>query len=163
MTKPSETWLFDGWNVLHGLSSLLQKRLSSEALTSLISGYCAQNGYHGLLIWDGFGPGASAPAAQPAAGLLSVIFSDRLTADAVLERYLYDHRGQGEFVAVTDDGAMTRVARGLGARVFSVKRLAELLDESRQERDDRDHKGRADSHGFNRPFDRLFRGKGWDS
>lgn len=163
----AECWLIDGWNVLHGLSAAREgprrALLSPEALLSLLAGFAAQTGCRMLVIWDGHGPGGDPRLKTPVSKAVESVYSADQTADAVLERYLFEHKLEGAFVVVTDDVAMSRIARGSGARVFSVPRLQELMQEGEKARRERADSAQADSYGFNRPFDEKLKKKGWDS
>lgn len=158
----AECWLVDGWNVLHGLSAGLSPKkslITPEKLLSVLADFAAQTGCRMLVVWDGHGPGGDPKLKVPVSSSVESLYSAGQTADAVLERYLYDHRLEGQFTVITDDNAMTRISRGSGARVFSIARFREMLDEAGKARREKIDETQADAHGFNRPFDRALRKK----
>lgn len=159
----SEYWLVDGWNVLHGLSAKASRRtpFSPEELLSLLADFAAHTGCRMLVIWDGHGPGGDPKVKVPVSSSVESLYSAGKTADDVLERYLFDHRATKQFAVVTDDGAMTRIARGSGARVFSIVRFHEMVQDMHKNRREKTDRAQADAHGFNRPFDQALRKKGW--
>ena len=162
--SPAEVWLIDGWNVLHGLSAKGSgRRMESEELLSLMADFAAHQECRVVVVWDGHGPGGNPKLVLPVTSSVESLYSADKTADAVLERYLFDHRSTARLVVVTDDQAMTTIARGSGARVFSVLIFGQIVEEAKKGRRDWSEGNRADQHGFNRPFGEDFRKKGWKS
>ena len=151
----ADIWLFDGWNVLHGLSQragVLFKSLTPDGLLSILSDFAAQQGCKILVLLDGHGPGGDHRLSWKTSDRVTILYSQDQTADAVLERYLYDHRSQAQFSVVSDDGAIGRLAHGMGARVITTERFASMLNELRNERANKAHENKIHEHGFNRPF-----------
>lgn len=152
-------WLIDGWNVLHGISARDSGRspIHAEKLLSLMADFSAHQDCRVVVVWDGHGPGGNPKLVLPVTSSVESLYSADKTADTVLERYLFDHRLNSRFVVVTDDRAMARIARGSGARVFSVPLFSQMLEEVKTGRQEWIDEKKADQHGFNRPFDEAFR------
>jgi hypothetical protein len=62
---------------------------------------------------------------------------------------------------VTNDRAISDIARGGGSRVLSVSGLMELLQETKRQNADILFDEKVRSHGFNRPFEKKLKDKGF--
>ena len=149
----AEQWLIDGCNLLHALQSQTSKRssLSREKLFALIAEFASFKKTHTLLVLDGVGDEGELRAYRTA--YFEAVFSQKDSADACIEKYLFQHRQTQDLVVVTDDRAISNMGRGGGARVLSTSMFAELLKECRKEASDVLHKEKSREHGFNRPFE----------
>jgi predicted RNA-binding protein with PIN domain len=148
-----EEWLIDGYNLLHarasaGHSQHPQKR--SELLAEL-AGFASLKGQPVVVVLDGKGEPGELETHDTK--LFRVVYSQKVSADACIERTLYERRSTTLFTVVTNDRAIANIARGGGSRVMSCETFLETLKESGKESSDTLHKGRIRSHGFNRPFD----------
>jgi len=148
-----EQWLIDGYNLLHALQSQSPQRspLSREKLFSLSAEFASSKKVHTLLVLDGAGDEAEFGPYRT--DHLDVVFSQKVPADTYIEKYVYEHRDQRQMVVVTDDRAISNIARGSGARVLSTKLFSQILEECRKERTDLSQKETSRGHGFHRPFD----------
>ena len=88
------------------------------------------------------------------------MYSQKVSADHHIEKYIYQHKAAMTFVVVTDDRTISGLARGGGARVLKNSQFLEMLKEERQEKDVTLLNEKVRSHGFNRPFDDKFKAKG---
>ena len=147
-----EEWLVDGYNLLHACASEASRRkVSRETLLSELAGFAASKAQRMLVVLDGSGDPAEWQAHH--SEFLRVVYSQKVSADAYLERHLFEHRGKANFTVVTNDRAITNIARGGGARVLGTETFLEMIRETRKESSETLQKNKARSHGFNRPFD----------
>ena len=85
--------------------------------------------------------------------LFRVVYSQKVSADTFIERILFDRRTEARFTVVTDDRAITNIARGSGALVVGTTQFLDLMKESKKEGAESVDKGKLRSHGFHRPFE----------
>ena len=149
----SEQWLIDGYNLLHALQERTSRKtpLSREQLLSRIAEFASSKKLSTLIILDGVGDNAEFKAYRTEH--LDVVYSQKAPADSYIEKYLFEHRQERSLVVVTDDRAISNLARGGGARVLGTTAFAELLEEARKEGADYIQKERSRGHGFHRPFE----------
>ena len=149
----AEQWLIDGYNLLHALQSRTPKKspLSREQLLALVAEFASFKKIRTLLVLDGVGEEGELSACRTT--YFEAIFSQKVSADACIEKYLFQHRRTQTLVVVTDDRAVSNMSRGSGARVLSTSMFAELLKESRKEESDILSKKKSREHGFHRPFE----------
>lgn len=149
----SEEWLIDGYNVLHAFSKKGggDRKLSKDSLFSQLAGFASAGDRKLLVVIDGKGVDAELESYRTAS--FEVRYSQSVSADSVIEKYLYDNRSK-KLMVVTNDRAIVQIAHGAGARVTSADEFYELLKS--QNKDDKEtlFKRQADAHRFNRPFDK---------
>ena len=104
-----------------------------------------------LLVLDGAGDPAELGAYRTSC--FEVVYSQKVPADAYIEKHLYENRDKQRLVVVTDDRAITNIARGCGASVLGTSTFAELLKECKKEGSDLLQKEKSREHGFHRPFE----------
>ena len=150
-----ESWLIDLYNVLYHMESAAErgKKPSREALFALLADFAASREAHVLAVLDGVGNDDDWNAYKTP--YLKLQYSQKVTADTCIEKLLFDGKATTCFQVVTNDRAITNIARGCGSRVMNVKEFTQLLLQTRGESDDILFKKKAESHGFNRPFDKL--------
>ena len=147
-----EQWLVDGYNLLHALQARTPRDpLSREDLFCLAAGFASFKKCDVLLVLDGAGPEADLEGY--ATTHFKAVFSQKGTADAYIERFLYEHRATHRMTVVTDDRAIADIGRGGGAQVLSTLSFAEMLKECSKENSDTLDKERSKGHRFNRPFE----------
>ena len=149
----SEQWLIDGYNLLHALrpADSPKTRLSREKLFALTAEFASFKKVRTLLILDGAGEPAQLEAYRT--DHFEAVFSQKVSADAYIEKYLYEQRGKVRMTVVTNDRAIANIARGGGASVLSTLQFLELLKECRAESGDVLRKEKLRGHRFNRPFE----------
>ena len=149
----AEEWLVDGYNLLHASpSDKAGKSLKTrENLLAQLADFTAIQGKPMKVVLDGRGDPAELDIHRTA--LFHVVYSQKVTADACIERLLYEFKGQIHFTVVTNDRAITQIARGCGAAVMGCGEFLEKMKESKKDRSDTLHKDKLRSHGFNRPFE----------
>ncbi len=149
----AEQWLIDGYNLLHAHPSQSPKGtpLPREKLFALVAEFASFKKTPTLLVLDGCGDAGQLDAYRT--NFLEVVFSQKVSADAYIERYLYEHRDQRRLVVVTNDRAISNIARGSGAGVFSTAQFFELLKECKKEGSEFLQKEKSREHGFHRPFE----------
>lgn len=148
-----EEWLVDGCNLLHAYPSgrSSKDKNSRAVLLSALAGFSASQEKHMLVVLDGKGEPAELDIHHTS--LFRVVYSQKVSADACIERILFERRSQARFTVVTDDRAISNIARGSGAMVVGTAPFLEMLKESRKESTEALDKGKLRSHGFNRPFE----------
>jgi uncharacterized protein len=152
----SEEWLVDGYNLLHAAypsGSSTRIKPDREAFLAELAGFSALDGKPMLVVLDGAGDQAELD--KHTAPKFRVIYSQKVSADACIERTLFERRTEARFTVVTDDRAISNIARGSGALVMGAAGFLERLKESRKERADKQAHDKMKGHGFNRPFDKL--------
>lgn len=134
----SETLLVDGYNVLHHsgkLQRLLRQDMETarEALIDKVAHFCIQTGKKVVLVFDGRGLQVAQKVEHyRAVPALEVIYSPgHLTADAVIERMVYQMPRKMEVVVVTSDRGVRDLCRGMGALVMDAKNFLQSVQESR--------------------------------
>ena len=140
----AELHLVDGYNVLHKCRKL--KGLSyhdletaREALIDRLAHFCVQTGTRVTIVFDGQGPQVAQNVAHNrGVGTLEVLFSpEQLTADAVIERMVYEAPRKLDIIVVTNDRGVRDLCRGMGALVMDAQHFLTSVQESRQETSDR--------------------------
>lgn len=142
-----EEWLIDGFNLLRADS---KPKTPLELIHRLAGFASAQKGRGVLIVFDGKAPEGQWESLG--SKHLRIESSGALTADSVIERYLYENKGRYQFTVVTADRAVIRMAHGSGARVMSPKEFNLLLNETEKSNKDVLLNQKVRSHGFNRPF-----------
>ena len=149
----AEQWLIDGYNLLHALQDRNARKssLSREQLFSCVAQFASSKKLPTLIVLDGVGDNSELKPHRTKH--LEVVYSQKVPADSYIERYVFEHRQEQSLVVVTDDRAISNLARGGGARVLGTSAFAELLEEARKEGADIIQKERSRGHGFHRPFE----------
>jgi len=148
-----EEWLVDGCNLLHAYPSgrSPKDRNGRAEMLSALAGFAALKGKPMLVVLDGKGESAELDIHHT--GLFRVVYSQKVSADACIERLLFERRSEARFTVITDDRAISNIARGSGAMVVGTASFLEMLKESRKESGETLDKDKLRSHGFNRPFE----------
>ncbi|HTL69690.1 MAG TPA: NYN domain-containing protein [Candidatus Eisenbacteria bacterium] len=146
-----EQWLIDGYNVLRNPGARSgSKPPARDVFFARVAGFAAAGPRRVLIVMDGIGPDDEWGAFQTAS--FSVVYSQKVTADSYIERFLCENKGACAFTVVTGDRAVVAMARGAGARVLDASEFLALIGESGRDNEARVLKDRIRSHGFNRPF-----------
>ncbi len=153
----AEQWLIDGYNLLYALQSQGPKKtpLTREELFALVAEFAAFKNHPTLLVLDGVGDQGQLRAYHTV--YLKVVFSQKVSADTYIEKYLYEHRDKQRLVVVTNDRAITNMGLGSGASVLSTTQFFELLKECKKDESEFLQKEKTREHGFHRPFEDKLR------
>ena len=149
-----EEWLIDGYNLLHSAAASKNKRksVSRETLFDLLAGFASGGERKVVMVLDGVGDERELDAYRT--NSFEIIYSKTLTADSAIEKILCEKRGAAPFMVVTNDRAVSQMARGFAARVMKPEEFLLLVSSGRRENDQILFKEKVKSHGFNRPFER---------
>ncbi len=119
------TYYIDGYNLLHSSARLAKLagadfEAARNGLVDEVARFCIATGEEVRLIFDGRGKRTGHVPATPGVSGLKVTFTphDR-TADAVIERAVYQASHRGRVVVVTGDRGIRDLCVGLGALVMS--------------------------------------------
>ncbi|MDZ4860549.1 MAG: NYN domain-containing protein [Candidatus Hydrogenedentes bacterium] len=129
-------YYIDGYNVIYQCPRLLQLTRTDfesarDALVERVSRYSGTTGEPATIVFDGRGQNAQQHAPSPGAPGLEVIYSPaHLTADAVIERYVYSAANRREIVVVTGDRGIRDLCRGLGSLVMSPEHFLTIVEET---------------------------------
>lgn len=149
-----EEWIVDGYNVLYSLASVKPLTLltAREKLLQNLANFAGiRNQRTVLLVLDGVGNNEEFSSYVTDA--FKIVYSQHMTADSYIEKYLYDHKNQKIMSVVTKDRAVANMGRGLGARVFSPDEFRKTLKQQCSEDEEIVYKQKIKSLRFNRPFD----------
>jgi predicted RNA-binding protein with PIN domain len=129
-------YYIDGYNVLHQ-SSLLRPLLRNDfetardALVEKVARFCMATESRASIIFDGRGRRAESVPVIPNIEGLEVTYSPgHLTADAVIERLIYNAEARRHLVVVSGDRSLRDLCRGLGALVMSPDNFLVAVRES---------------------------------
>ncbi len=150
----TEKWLIDGYNLLHAIPALFsgRTRTTREDLLARLAGFAAASSIHLTVVLDGKGNSSVLDSYRTV--LFDVVYSQNVSADAVIEKTLYLPGAElHRWVVVTNDHEIGNIARGKGASVMRCEECLARLKSSEQESAAAkiSHQDRA--HRFNRPFD----------
>ncbi len=129
----SEHYYVDGYNLLHAVpdwSALADDDLEAarDALVETVSRWSARTGHHVCVFFDGQGRSHDRVAGHPARPRVDVVFtSSRLSADALIERGVYEAPKRDTVIVVTSDRGISDFCLGLGALTMRSANFAELL------------------------------------
>lgn len=144
-----EQWVIDGYNLIHGLATKSSKP-SPRELASTLASFASFTKVHVLMVLDGTGDEAELlPQKTP---YFNIVYSKEITADAFIERFIFENREKFHLVVVTRDSAILQIARGSGARTMNVEEFKKEMSEHSKDVEDKLFKNKIESHGFNRPF-----------
>ena len=117
----AEHYFIDGYNVLHRSTSLKQRadedlESAREALVDRVAQYCASSGARATIVFDGQGPRQERVSnVRGAAGLDLIYAAATKSADAIIERAIYQLPHRREAIVVSGDRGITDLCIGLGA------------------------------------------------
>lgn len=134
----AEIHLVDGYNVIHQSQKLLHlirqdMETAREAFIDKVAHFCVQTGKHVVVVFDGRGPRIVQKVAHNrSVPSLEVLYSPgHLTADAVIERMVYQSPRKMDVVVVTSDRGVRDLCRGMGALVMDTPNFLSSLEETR--------------------------------
>ena len=150
--KSNSIWLIDGYNLLHSLKSRKPPAISGRGeLLLRLGSYAAAVSQAVFVVFDGVGD--EKEFASHRSRYFHAFYSQGDSADTVIERYAMEHKKRKGLRVVTDDAALSGMARGTGACVVGTDEfLRSLKGVKREGRDFLFNQG-VRSHGFHRPFE----------
>ncbi len=148
-----EEWLIDGYNLLYDLKNRKHKNnaVTRESLLHALANFASASGRKIQMVLDGQGDDAEWQAFQTPT--LQILYSQAVSADSYIEKYLCEKKAVCRLVVVTRDQAISRIARGFGASVLSTETFTAMLEEFKKESGDSLWKHQVKAHGFHRPFE----------
>ena len=149
-----EEWLIDGYNLLHAITAVCkqkQVKMDREILLAQLSSFAANKNVRLTVVLDGQGNQSELGSLNTS--LFEVAYSQKVSADTYIERVLFERRALVKLVVVTNDRAISNIARGGGASVFGCDDFMMQLKDSKDETSKIQQKNDIRSRGFNRPFD----------
>lgn len=151
-----EEWLIDGYNLLHGLTGQNKKnKILRQDLFEILANFSGQGDRQLTLVLDGKGNDDEfRPYLHKT---FHIVYSQSVSADSYIEKIVYEKKGKALLVVVTKDRAITNMARGSGARVMNIEDFMDLIKSSKAEAKDFLFEQQAESHGFNRPFQKKLK------
>lgn len=136
----SEIHLVDGYNVIHQSQKLLHlirqdMETAREAFIDKVAHFCIQTGKHVVVVFDGRGPQIVQRVAHNRnVPSLEIMYSPgHLTADAVIERMVYQSPRKMDVVVVTSDRGVRDLCRGMGALVMDAPNFLRSIEETRSD------------------------------
>ena len=162
----TEEWLIDGCNLLHSFPS--------KNWCERLAGFASAKQCPVTFVLDGVGDDAEFEKSRTR--FFRVVYANGSSphhlfgrecgrsprdrnkqvvgsADCLIERYLFQHKGKASFTVVTNDRMVTNIACGFGALVIKNNRFVEILRETEDNTKTILWEEKMKSHGFHRPFD----------
>ena len=132
----SEIYFVDGYNLLHFASEwkdLARDDLEAarEALVDAIGKWCDASGGRAKIVFDGRGRRTEASELAEHLPHVEVLYSSRhLSADAIIERAVYEAPERDRVVVVSADRGILDLCRGMGAMSMRPEYFLESLNEA---------------------------------
>lgn len=129
----SEHYYVDGYNLLHAepeWSALADVDLEAarDALIDRVSRWSAHTGHPVCIFFDGQGRFHDRAAPDPGRPNVDIVFtSSKLSADALIERGVYQAPKRDTVIVVTSDRGISDFCLGLGALTMRAPNFAMLL------------------------------------
>lgn len=126
----------DGYNVIHHCPDLMALaavdfEAARDALVGRVTRYCCDTGQAARIVFDGCGRNSDRAAPARSAPCIEVLYSSELqTADALIERMVYEAGKRSELVVVTSDRGIRDLCGGLGALTMHPAHFFETIEES---------------------------------
>lgn len=156
-----DLYLIDGYNLLNhlpDLASLANRDLEAarEALAARISQWCDTTNLRAYLIFDGRGRRSEERAIPGLSNRLRVIFtSHEKTADAIIERAVYESPRKESVIVVTADRGITSLCLGMGAITMRPEYFVSSLNEASAQVRERVEARKKDTEGFGRVEEQI--------
>jgi predicted RNA-binding protein with PIN domain len=132
-------YYIDGYNVIYH-SSLLRPlirqsvEIARDALIEKVEQFCSLSGERAKIFFDGRGQHAAPPTPSCHVAGLEIIFSHGdLSADAMIERMVYQSNRRRDIVVVSHDMGIRDLCRGLGAFVMGSENFIAKVRETRSD------------------------------
>ena len=122
-------YLVDGNNLAHALGLSSNGQADRDACLKVVDLFCRSQGAQAIIVFDGPGAARAHPPSrrQP----VTVMFSERASADEAILRVLSESKTPRDFVVVTSDKSLGDKARHRGARVERAHEFARRLGRDR--------------------------------
>jgi len=131
----------DGYNVIYHSPRLRPLALDDieaarDAFVDKVARYCSSSGECARIVFDGRGRRPSRRPTQCGSPGVEIIYSpEKLSADSMIERMVYNAPNRREIIVVSADQGIRDLCRGMGALVMASQNfldrvLAELNDVS---------------------------------
>jgi len=132
----ASTYLIDGYNLIHYEPKLKQAVRSDfegsrDALAALIIAFCGATGHRAKIIFDGRGrhPQSMTPALS-GEGVEVIYGSGHLSADAVIERMVYQAPDPQQFIVVSGDRGIIDTCQHMGAFIMRPENFLRQVHEA---------------------------------
>ncbi len=131
------TYYIDGYNVIHHadiLKSLLRENIEAarDALIEKVLLFCSGTSAKAVIVFDGQGRFTDAAIHDTGVPGLEVVYSSRgLTADAVIERRVYNVANRRNIIVVTADRGIRDLCSGLGTLTMAPDKFLATAKEAR--------------------------------
>ena len=132
----SSIYFIDGYNVIYH-SSLLRPLVSEsieiarEALINKVERFCSISGERAKIFFDGRGRHEQLAVSSDKVPGLDIVFSHGdLSADALIERLVYQASNKREIIVVSADNGIRELCRGIGSFVMSSDNFLQKVREA---------------------------------
>ncbi len=132
-------YYIDGYNVIHHCTRLKTLarddfEAARETLIDRVARYCTEAGKRAKIIFDGRGRRPDLVSPFLSGPDLEVIYSPaHQTADALIEREVYEAQDRSEIVVVSSDRGIRDLCGGLGALTMRPEHFLSTIDENLQQ------------------------------
>ena len=133
-----DKYYIDAYNILHKsplLRPLAREDFESarEALVDKVAAFCAATGKLAVVVFDGQGRHHPEQVShnRGVAGLQVLYSPTNLSADAVIERSVYQEKNRLEVVVVSNDRGLRELCAGMGALVMEAGHFIATMREAR--------------------------------
>lgn len=129
-------YLIDGYNLMYRVPRVRDTmrtdfEAAREELIVLVIGFCTASGNRVKIVFDGRGERQEASMPPMAGRGVEVIFApNHLTADAVIERMVYQSGARQAYVVVTGDRGIRDLCQHMGAFVMTPENFLTSLKEA---------------------------------
>ncbi|HOE65241.1 MAG TPA: NYN domain-containing protein [Candidatus Hydrogenedentes bacterium] len=127
-------YVVDGYNIIHHcrlLRPLIDQSVefARNALIERLARFCATTGSAITLVFDGRSRQFVAEANLATVPLLRITYSEAgQTADALIERLVYNMPNRRDVIVVTGDQGIRQLCRGLGSLVMGPENFLKTVD-----------------------------------
>ncbi|HZK58001.1 MAG TPA: NYN domain-containing protein [Clostridia bacterium] len=133
-----EYLILDGYNVINSwpkLKSLMEESLETarDGLIDVMVEYGAFRDINVIIVFDGHLVKGNIGNKQKLKGVEIVFTKEYETADSYIERYIVELSKNNRVAVVTDDRIEQQMILGSGATRISVKEMAEMFDQIKNE------------------------------
>ncbi len=119
-------YLVDGNNLAHALRLSAGGQADRNACVKIVQAFCRSHGSQATIVFDG--PGRESPDPATPGHRLTILFSEKRSADDTILRLLSGAKGPRDFTVVTSDKSLGDKSRHLGAKVERAHEFARRLD-----------------------------------
>lgn len=150
----AELYYIDGYNVIHK-SSLLRPIARADfeaaraALADKVAVFCTGTGKRAVIVFDGRGRyrEEAAPSPPGVSGLQVLYAPSELSADAVIERHVYQAQDRLNIVVVSNDRGLRDQCRHMGALTMEADHFIKSVRDVRRENEEAINRAPRDNKG----------------